>query len=243
MDAYRRTHRWMIFVFVLMQLGIFMDYWPTFTKEAWSVHVHYWNGTAWYLYLIVQPYLATHGRMEAHRTNGIIGIFLAGGMAITALSMLPRDINYTELAASQPERFGPFEPWFFFGVMAGEIVLVTAFAFAVVMSILKRRSLEDHAWWLISTVFLILMPALGRGIQNAWLGVNADDWPDVTIMPPIYVAQAVIIGLTLLVARRFGALRHPATWVAVGANLFIVFMEPIGRSPSVQEFLVAVFRR
>ena len=243
MQSYRRIHLWMIAVFVLLQIGIFSDYWPTFTTESFAVHVHYWNGTAWYLYLILQPYLATHGHMAAHRTNGMIGLLLAGGMAITSLSMLPRDINYTELAVSQPDRFGPFEPWFFFGIMISELVLVTAFGIAVVMSIVKRKSLEDHAWWLISTVFIILMPALGRGIQNAWLAINAADWPNVTIMPPIYVAQALIIGLTLLVARRFGAVRHPATWLAVGANVFVAFMEPLGRSPALQELLVAVFRR
>jgi hypothetical protein len=243
MEAYRRVHLWMIAVFVLMQAGIFMDYWPTFTTESWSVHVHYWTCTGWYLYLILQPYLATHGRLVSHRTNGILGMFLAGGVAITALSMLPRDINYTELALSEPDRFGPFEPWFFFGVMLGEVVLVSAFALAVVMSIIKRKSLTDHAWWLISTVFILLMPALGRGIQNAWLIINAADWPHVTIMPPIYVAQVLIIGLTMLFAWRFRALRHPATWLAVGANSFILFMEPLGRMAVAQEALRTVFVR
>ncbi len=243
MELYGRVHLWMIGVFVLMQAGIFMDYWPTFFTESWSVHVHYWTCTGWYLYLIVQPYLATHGRLVSHRTNGIIGVALAGGVAITALSMLPRDINYTELAASQPERFGPFEPWFFFGIMTGELVIVTAFGVAVVMSIIKRRSLADHAWWLVSTVFIMLMPALGRGIQNLWLAMNAADWPSISIMPPIYVAQTFIIALTLFVAWRFRALRHPATWTAIGANAFMFLLEPLGRMPAAQATLAAVFQR
>jgi len=32
----------MILPMLVMQLGIFMDYWGDFSGNAWSVHVHYW---------------------------------------------------------------------------------------------------------------------------------------------------------------------------------------------------------
>ena len=95
---------------VVMQLGIFKDYWGDFSDNAWAVHIHYWTGTVWYIYLIIQPYYITHGQIARHRTNGIIGIFLAGGVCITALSMMNRDIVTTQLAEATPERFGPFQP-------------------------------------------------------------------------------------------------------------------------------------
>ena len=83
---------------VVMQLGIFRDYWGDFSENAWSVHIHYWTGTIWYIYLIIQPYFATHGQMSRHRTNGIIGMFIAGGVCLTALSMMHRDIVTTQMA-------------------------------------------------------------------------------------------------------------------------------------------------
>lgn len=227
----------MIFPMIVMQLGIFSDYWGDFSDNAWSVHIHYWTGTIWYLYLIVQPYFITHGHVVTHRTNGIIGMFLAGGVCLTAFSMLNRDIVTTQLASELPDRFGPFQPWFFFGVAAVEIVMIIAFGYAVLKSIVHRKETENHAWWLISTVFIIMMPALGRGVQNAYIGMNIEDWPVVNIMIPIYLSVVMIIGMLLLGAWKYGKLKHPGTYVALGVNVFIFLLEPIGRSENVQLFL------
>lgn len=227
---------------LLMQLGIFRDYWGDFTDNAWSVHIHYWTGTIWYLYLIIQPYYATHGKLEKHRTNGIIGMFLAGGVGITAFSMLHRDIVTTQKALEFPDRFGPFEPWFFFGVASVEIVMIIAFGYAVIQSILQRKSLEDHAWWLISTVFIIMMPALGRGIQNVSILINLDQWPDINIMTSLYLTQALIIAMVMLAAFKYNKLKHPATFLTIGVNLFTCFLEPLGRSKIVQTFLETVIK-
>ncbi len=237
MNRYKSLHLWMFVPMVFMQLGIFRDYWGDFTDNAWAVHVHYWTGTVWYLYLILQPYLATHGKLNQHRTNGMIGIFLAGGVCLTALAMMHRDLANAQKAFDMPEQFGPFQPWFFLGVAAVEIVMMTAFGYAVIKSILHRKSLEDHAWWLISTVFLIMMPALGRGIQIVYVGIYRADWPNIDIMMPIYFTQVVIIGMLLFAAWKYGKLKHSATFLGVGVNLFIFLTEPLGRSESVQEFL------
>jgi hypothetical protein len=242
MDRYKSLHKWMILPMVLMQLGIFRDYWGDFLDNTWSVHVHYWTGTIWYLYLIIQPYYAVSGNMSKHRTNGIIGMFLAGGVCLTAFSMMHRDLETAGRAAEMVERFGPFEPWFFYGVAAIEIPMIIAFGYAVIQSIIHRKKLNEHAWWLISTVFIIMMPALGRGIQNVYVGLNIDSWPEIEIMPPLYLTQAIIIGLTILAAVKYGKLRHPATYVAVGINVFTCFLEPIGRSTAIQHLLQTIIK-
>ncbi len=237
MNKYKTLHLWMIIPMFFMQAGIFMDYWGDFSKNAWSVHVHYWTGTVWYLYLILQPYFATHGQMARHRTNGIIGIFLGGGVCLTALAMMHRDLANADRALAVPKDFGPFEPWFFMGVAAVEIVMMTAFGFAVIQSIIHRKKLEDHAWWLISTVFIIMMPALGRGIQNVYVGLHAKNWPNINIVTPLYYTQFLIIGMLLVGAWKYGKLKHPATLLALFINLFIFFLEPLGKSEQVQLFL------
>lgn len=239
---YKSLHLWMILPMIVMQLGIYRDYWGDFSDNAWSVHVHYITGSIWYLYLIIQPYFATHGQMARHRTNGIIGMFIAGGVCLTALSMMNRDIVNTERAAEFPEKFGPFEPWFFFGVAAIEIVMMTAFGYAVIKSIIHRKQVENHAWWLISTVFIIMMPALGRGIQNIFIAIDIKHWPNVDIVSPLYITQGIIIGMLLLGAWKYQKLKHPATYLALGVNLFVFLMEPLGRSESVQQFLKAVIK-
>jgi len=242
MSKYKTLHLWMIIPMLFMQFGIYKDYWGDFSENAWSVHTHYWTGTTWYLYLIIQPYLATHGQLNKHRTNGIIGMFIAGGVCLTALSMMNRDIVNAENSAQMRDRFGPFEPWFFYGVAAVEVVMMVAFGFAVIQSIIKRKRLEDHAWWLISSVFLIMMPALGRGIQNVYVGMHIKEMPNVDIMFPLYITQAVIIGLLLLGAWKYNKLKHPATLLALAVNLFILLLEPLGRNVGVQEFLESVIK-
>ena len=232
----------MLIPMLFMQLGIFKDYWGDFTDNAWSVHVHYWTGTIWYIYLIIQPYYATQGQLTRHRTNGIIGMFIGGAVCLTALGMMHRDIVTAERAAAMPDRFGPFQPWFFFGVAAVEIVMMTAFGFAVIKSILQRKQLENHAWWLISTVFIIMMPALGRGVQNVYVGMHRDEWPQVDIMFPLYITQGLIIAMLVLAAWKYGKLRHPATILAIGINLFILLLEPIDRSETIQTILKSIIK-
>jgi hypothetical protein len=126
------------------------------------------------------------------------------------------------------DQFGPFEPWFFYGIAAVELVMMSAFIFAVIQAILHRRSLHDHAWWLISTVFIIMMPSLGRGIGVLWAIIFGSDDPGQVIFP-LYVTTGIIIALLLWAATRYGRLNHPATWLAIGANLFNLLVEPLGK--------------
>ncbi|MBU7578582.1 MAG: hypothetical protein KAF40_11015 [Flavihumibacter sp.] len=242
MAKYKSLYLWMLLPMIFMQAGIFEDYWGDFKENAWSVHVHYWTGTVWYIFLIIQPYYATHGQLARHRTLGIIGMFMGGAVCLTALSMLYRDIETTRLIKEDPSRFGPFEGWFFFGVAALEIVMMVAFGFAVIMSIIERKQLDRHAWWLISTVFIIMMPALGRGIQNVHIAMQIKQWPNIDIMTSLYFTQFIIIAMLLGGAWKYQQLRHPATWLAIGVNLITVLLEPIGRSAVVQQLLQTMIK-
>lgn len=242
MNKYKSLWKWMIVPMVIMQVGIYTDYWGDFSDNAFSVHIHYWTGTVWYLFLILQPYYVTHGQIERHRTLGMIGMFLAGGVCLTALSMMHRDIANADRSLAERARFGPFEPWFFYGVAAIEIVMMTAFAFAVIQSIIHRKEIQNHAWWLISTVFLIMMPALGRGVQFVYIFMNLDQMPNVDIMIPLYIAQFIILAMIAAAAWKFGTLRHPATYLAVAVNIFVFLLEPLGKSAAVQTFVRALIK-
>jgi hypothetical protein len=242
LTKYKTLHLWMLIPMLFMQFGIFRDYWGDFSENAWSVHVHYWTGTVWYLYLIIQPFYATHGQLLRHRTNGIIGMFLAGAVCLTAFSMMHRDIVNAENSLVKRSDFGPFEPWFFFGVAAVEIVMMTAFGYAVIKSIIHRKQTENHAWWLISTVFIIMMPALGRGIQNVHVAMNIRQWPNIDIMYPLYITEGLIMAMLLLGAWKYGKIKHPATWLAIAVNVFNLFLEPIGKSEAMQSFLKVLIK-
>jgi hypothetical protein len=241
LDRYNDLYLWMLMPMAIMQIGIFRDYWGDLTENAWAVHIHYWTATLWYLFLILQPYYATHRQFDRHRTNGIIGFFLAGGVALTALSALHRDMTNAELSARMRDQFGPFEPWFFYGIAAVEFVMMSAFIIAVIQAIRHRRSLHDHAWWLISTVFIIMMPSLGRGVGVLWAVIfGSDDSGQVTY--PLYFTTVAIIGLLFWAAHRYGRFNHPATWLALGANLFNLLFEPLGKWAWLQGVLRAAIK-
>ncbi|NQY15587.1 MAG: hypothetical protein HRT81_17290 [Henriciella sp.] len=217
--------------FVAMQATIFVDYWGDFSKNTWAVHVHYWIATAWYLLLISQPWLFANGRMDAHRTWGVLGIGIAGAFAFTSISQLNRDIIVADYVIANPGGIGPFDAWFFMGIMFAEIILIVAFIAAIVMAVIKRHSLRDHAWWLVSTVFIVMFPAMGRGLQALFIAIYGFDPDiDIAVMPPIYIGQVLIILMTVGVAAYLKVLRHPATYLAVAANLSVFLMEPLGRS-------------
>ncbi|HEU0112333.1 MAG TPA: hypothetical protein VFQ73_15770 [Flavisolibacter sp.] len=58
-----------------------------------------------------------------------------------------------------------------------------------------RKNIESHAWWLISTVFSIMMP--------------------------LYLTQVLILAMIVAGAWKYGKLKHPATFVAIAVNPFI----------------------
>lgn len=241
LKAYRSLALWMVLPMVIMQAGILRDYWGDFSDNAWAVHVHYWTATLWYLFLITQPWLATHGQIDRHRTWGMIGFFLAGGVALTALAALARDIVNAENSALHPDQFAAFGPWFFYGIAAVELVMMSAFTVAIIQAIRLRRSLEDHAWWLVSTVFIIMMPSLGRGLQFLWIMRLGPNDP-VVVLTPLYVATGMIIALLFWAAHRYGRWNHPATLLALGVNLFNLLVEPLGRWPWLQGVLTMLLK-
>lgn len=223
-----RLHRSMIVPFVVMQLFIAGDYWFDFLGAPWGIHVHVLTVFAWYLLLMTQPYLIAARNIATHRTVGIFGFLIAGGVAFTAISLLPNTVGFGRLVEAEPGLILDFEPEFFYAIAVSEFILAIAFLFAVYKAIVLRKSKEDHAAWLISTAFIMLFPAVGRGVQNfsiAFHGPETDDFFARIIVVPSLVTAAIIIGLALAVATRHAMQRHPAIILAVLVNLVPVITQ------------------
>ena len=101
---------------------------------------------------------------------------------------------------------------------------------------------SDNAWWLISTVFLIMMPALGLGAQFVTIALFGDKWPNIDIIPSLYFTNVLIIAMLILFAWKYGKLKHPATLLALAVNVFNFLLEPIGKSETVQLFLKVMIK-
>lgn len=237
MERYSRLHIWMMGILLLVQISIYRYYFPTFSTEGWEFHIHFWLVTLWYILLVLQPYLAVNGKMEKHRTFGIIGFLIAGGTIFTGFSLL--DFPLKLVAEWTPDRPGPPQA-FYYGTLVVEFLLMLAFTYAIIKAIIKRKQLQDHTWWLVASAFYMMMPAVGRGMIVFWRSVLPPER-----LNPLFVvvsAEFIYIPLFLLFASKFGKFKHQATLIGLLLVLVRLLRVPIGSSPAIQEFLNTVIR-
>lgn len=220
MDRYKNLHLWMILPFLLMQTGFIDSYWMTWRTEQWIRHMHALSAMTWYALLIIQPYLATRGYLKAHRTWGMIALMVAGATAFTAISLLPQDVEFADGGG-----FGsPFDAPFFYGVVLVELLMMVAFLLAVIMAVIKRKQVHEHALWLITTIFYIMMPGLGRGMYIAVERLHGpDNWLALSISSIIIIAGLIIVGLN------YKKLWHPAILIGITVNIPTFFVYWLGQ--------------
>lgn len=237
MESYKNLYLWMTIPFIIVQVSIFNYYWTSFSSKTWEIHIHYWLVSFWFLLVIIQPYLATNGKIANHRTLGIFGFLLAGGVIFSGLSIL--DIPLKLVAEYDASKPGP-PVAFYYGTLVIEFLSMVAFAYAVVKAIINRRNIEEHSWWLVASVFYMMAPALGRGMILFWR----------TVLPPesftpiiVFISTELIyLPLLLIFAYKFGKIKHQATLIGI-LLVFIRFLRiPIGSSETIQEFLKAVIK-
>ena len=237
MDQYKNLHYWMIIPFIIVQVSIFSYYWPRFITQSWEIHFHYWLVTFWYLLLIIQPYLINKGKIVNHKTLGIIGFLLAGGVLFTGLSLL--DIPLRLADSFDPNQSGP-PISFYYGTLIIEFVSIMAFAYAVIKSIIHRKDVQEHSWWLIATAFYMMSPALGRGMILFWRKVLPPE-----DFKPLYVfasSELIYLILFLIFVSKFGKFRHQATFIGIVLILIRLMRIPMGSSETIQEFLRALIK-
>jgi len=90
---FRHAHRWLLIPLVITLLGFTPSYFLALDEASWQQHLHGLSAMLWFGLLIVQPYLATHGRLAQHRVLGPIGLLLAGMVVASALGVIPGNIE------------------------------------------------------------------------------------------------------------------------------------------------------
>ncbi|MEQ9402956.1 MAG: hypothetical protein RIM99_05175 [Cyclobacteriaceae bacterium] len=205
---------WMFIPFLVMQIGIFPDYWPNFKGKDWGTHIHFWTASSWFIFLISQPILVSKGNIEKHRTNGIIGFFIAGGVIFSAFALYSNDIRTSIFFEENNYQAGYLTYRHFTTLLIVETIEVLAFSYAILMSIVKRKLMEEHAWWLMSSVYFIMMPTVGRGMfyVSAYFVGGEDQLKAWHVDVP---SSIIISGLALAMVWKFNKWKHPASWMAI----------------------------
>lgn len=186
MKKFKYLHFWLIFPFLITFFGFYFSYWSIFTEVPFYQHVHGLTATLWFLLIVLQPYLYQKNRMKMHRTLGIIGLFLAGGVVFSSLQIVPNNLKINVSDPSQNYIF-----------ILIDFVTLIGFSYAVILSILKKREIEIHARFMISTVFWIMLPALTRFLYFSQIPIFGRPTP-LTFKDCLYLAGYIIL-ITLLV--------------------------------------------
>ena len=233
LTRYRNVHLWLLIPLVIVVLGFMRSYYLKFPDVPWAHHLHLVTATAWYLLVVAQPWLATHGHLERHRRWGLFGVFLAGMVVASALVGLTGNIENAGRAEMPPI----VSATFFYGVTFADLVTIAGFSAAVVIAVLKRRQLDDHAKWMISSVLWVLFPALVR-LMVLPVGLVLG-FEGLTFIQVIYITVPLLLVVMAYLLLRFRF--HPAMlWAFVG-NLSFLLVEPVGNSATWRAICDAVF--
>ena len=151
MKKFPKAHLWLVIPFIVAFAGFFFSYWSRFTEAPFHQHLHGLSATAWYILIIVQPFLYQKSKMKLHRTLGIIGVFLAGGVVFSALQIIPKNLTLETISDHMRYSF-----------VFVDFIFVIGFSYSVIMAVINKAEIDLHARYLISTVFWVMLPALGR---------------------------------------------------------------------------------
>lgn len=151
MKKFPKAHLWLIIPFIIAFIGFYFSYWSKFKEARFHQHLHGLTATAWYILIIVQPFLYQKSKMKLHREIGIVGLFLAGGVVFSAMQIIPNNLALESISENLRYSF-----------VFADFVFILGFSYSVIMAIIQKKEIDLHARYLMSTVFWVMLPALSR---------------------------------------------------------------------------------
>jgi len=238
---YKHFHLWMLLPFVISIIGFSFSYYLNFANATFHQHVHGISATLWYILVIVQPYLITRKQnIQRHKTLGTIGIILAGIVAGSAFTIIPKNIdNVKELDIN-----GFFNPTlaYFFALI--DFVLISMFVIGVALAILniKRKNLSGHVQWLMASVFFVLSPALGRMLGIGAVVLNNGSMEGISGAQMAIPSMIVMFVLIIIFYYKYGNFKHLSFKLLIIAHLPFLFVKWIGDNECIRDLLTAIFK-
>ena len=238
---YKNFHLWMLVPFIISLLGFSYSYYSKLSSATFHQHVHGISATLWYILVIVQPYLITRKKnVRSHRSLGTIGLILAGIVAGSAFTIIPKNIdNVKELDIN-----GFFNPTFAYFATFIDFVLVLMFVISVGLSILsiKKKKLSDHVQWLMASVFFVLSPGLARLMGLIALTINKGNMEGISLEKLAIPTTIVMLILILFYYYKYGSFRHRSFMLLVLSLIPYLFVAQIGNNEYFRNIVTAIFK-
>lgn len=223
-NLFPKAHLWLLIPFVLTIAGFYLSYWSRFTEAPWRQHIHGLSATAWYLLVILQPWLIHNKPASYHKKVGVIGVFLAGAVVFSAFQVMPFQVVNDFL----PDVLK-------YGFSFVDICALVGFSICVILGVLnaKNKNINVHARWLISTVFWILLPATARLVYFPMLNAY-DGNPPITYIQAVYLSCIITTVIPLLFMmyldyKKEKKVYKPYLFTLAGISFYTLALAPMGK--------------
>lgn len=238
---YRNFHLWMLLPFAISILGFSYSYYLRLSSATFHQHVHGLSATLWYVLVLVQPYLVVRQRkIQRHRSLGAIALLVAGVVAGSALTIIPKNID--DVGELDPNGF--FNPTFAYFAVLIDLLLVSLFLASVAMAVLaiQRKDIAGHVQWLMASVFFVLSPGLARLLGLAHIVAHKGNLDGISLVKLAVPSMIAMLALIVLYTSKFGSFRHPSFALLVASHVPYLFVEQIGNSEAFRQVAAAVFK-
>lgn len=156
--AYKNIGYFFILIWVMALIGFHQTYtvfFPTFKGFRWEQHFHGAMLMAWFLMLIVQPFLIKFEKYDWHRALGKVGYVLAPLVCFSILEV-SRMVYFRE-TANRPEND-------VLAQLSLDIPTILAFALFTSLAFWYQKQPAAHMRYMIATSLLMIGPGLGRAL-------------------------------------------------------------------------------
>lgn len=233
MEKYKHVHLWLLIPFSIAVLGFMHSYYLNFLNVSFGNHIHGITATIWFIFVVIQPYLATHGQIKRHKVIGRIGTFLAGAVFASAMVMIPENIRFAQNDINPVVA----PDYFLYGVSLFDFVAIIGFGVSVVIGVIRSKDIDEHAIWMISTVLWALMPALAR---FALTFVMLTGGEPVSFAYLAMVTTPAILLTALIIMYKLKRW-HPAMVSVLVGHISVYLIIPLGNSETWIRIATALF--
>ncbi|MFT5887032.1 MAG: hypothetical protein ACI9IP_003505 [Arcticibacterium sp.] len=207
-NYYKRIPYFLFAVFLVVIIGFTPSYLKPFFASESIFHWHAMPAILWLILLIIQPILFNIGKINIHRTVGLISLLVAFMVFIGSLLIIDH-----MLMVSFNEDGSNIEYQFAFS----SIALSVGFFVFVLLAYLKRKKIHLHSRYMISTAFFALVPGFIR-IFNGSLAQNTSVTYGVCIL---------LIFALILIDHRKNKIYFPYVFLLLWFSMIAIFFTSI----------------
>lgn len=146
----------MVSLMILTLIGFYPTYiskFPGFKNITNIQHFHGAMMMAWFVLLIIQPFLIRYKKYEIHRTLGKLS-YVVAPLVLVSIFLAARSEYYRDLEYATEDQS--------LGGLALDITNLVAFGVCYTLAILNRHNTAYHMRYMVCTAILILGPGVMR---------------------------------------------------------------------------------